>query len=123
MSGQAKPKGQDRDTNSMELTVTDAPGRQRFEAWADGKLAGFAQYIRSDDLMVFTHMEVEPEFEGRGIGGALARAGLDDAAARKLRVRPLCPFIAGWIARHPDYKRLTGAAHQEAAHQEDGGTA
>ena len=66
-----------------------------------------------DDVIVFTHTEVEPEFEGRGVGGALARAALDDAAARKLTVRPLCPFIAGWIARHPDYEYLTEAAREE----------
>jgi uncharacterized protein len=60
---------------------------------------------------------VEPEFEGHGVGGALARTALDEAAARKLSVRPLCPFIAGWISRHPDYQHLVADGH------EGGGTA
>jgi uncharacterized protein len=91
----------------MNLTVTDAPGQQRFEAWIDGKLAGFASYTRSDGVIEFPHTEVDPGFEGRGVGAALARAALDDAAARGARVRASCPFISAWIARHPEYQRLS----------------
>ncbi len=90
----------------MNLTVTDARDRRRFEVWVDGKLAGFADYIRCDDVIVFPHTEVDPAFEGQGVGGALARAALDDAAARGKAVRALCPFMAGWIARHPAYEHL-----------------
>ncbi len=93
----------------MTLKVTDAGDRQRFEAFVDGKLAGFADYIRCDDVIVLPHTEVEPEFEGHGVGGALARAAFDDAAARRQPVRPICPFIADWIARHPSYKHLVEA--------------
>jgi predicted GNAT family acetyltransferase len=91
----------------MNLKVADAPDRHRFEAWLDGKLAGFASYIVRDEVIVFTHTEVDPAFEGHGVGGALARTALDEAAARSVRVRALCPFIAGWIAGHPEYQHLT----------------
>jgi predicted GNAT family acetyltransferase len=91
----------------MKLTVTDAADRHRFEARIDSKLAGVATYIRRPGVIVFLHTEVELAFEGQGVGGALARAALDDAAARGDWVRASCPFIAGWIARHPDYQRLT----------------
>ena len=93
----------------MTLNVTDAPERHRFQAWADGKLAGFADYIRRDMVIVFTHTEVDPAFEGQGVGGALARAALDDAATRGERVVASCPFMADWIARHPAYERLLRA--------------
>ncbi len=94
----------------MNLTVTDAPDRQRFEAWIDGELAGFASYLRRDGLIVFPHTEVERAFQGHGVASALARAAFDDAAARGKRVRALCPFMADWIASHPDYQHLTEAA-------------
>jgi uncharacterized protein len=93
----------------MDVSVTNAPERHRFEAWADGELAGFAQYIRRDGLIVFTHTEVNPEFEGHGVGGTLAQVALDDSSAHELRVRAQCPFIAAWIERHPAYKRLLEA--------------
>ena len=93
----------------MNIKVTDAPDRHRFEAWSTASSPD-SPATCADGVIVFTHTEVDPAFEGHGVGGALARAALDEAAARGLRVRALCPFIAGWIARHPDYQHLTEAA-------------
>jgi uncharacterized protein len=42
----------------------------------------------------------------QGLGGQLARAALDDVRGRGLAVRPDCPFIRSWIAKHPDYADL-----------------
>jgi uncharacterized protein len=90
----------------MTVTVTDAPDRHRYEARVDGQLAGFAEYRKTAELVVFTHTQVEPDYEGRGIGSTLARAALDDVRRQQLPVLPRCPFIAAWIARHPDYADL-----------------
>lgn len=95
-----------------EPVVTDNPELQRFEARLDGTLAGFAEYQLTDELVVFTHTEVDPSFEGRGVGSALAKFALDKLRADGNRkALPLCPFIKGWIQRHPDYLTITyGAA-------------
>ncbi|MBO1417251.1 GNAT family N-acetyltransferase [Streptomyces sp. FH025] len=90
----------------MTLSVRDAADRNRFEAWVDDQLAGFAEYLRSDNLVVYPHTVVEPAFEGQGIGSALARAALDDARERDLPVLATCPFIKGWMLRHPEYTDL-----------------
>ncbi|MEU8920013.1 GNAT family N-acetyltransferase [Kitasatospora sp. NPDC048545] len=90
----------------MTLSVRDVEDRHRFEAWVDDELAGFAEYLRSDHLVVYPHTVVEPAFEGRGIGSALARAALDDARARDLPVLATCTFIKGWMLRHPEYTDL-----------------
>jgi uncharacterized protein len=92
---------------TTQLTVIDAEESSRFEArGGNGTLAGFLEYVRSDDLVVYPHTEVDPAFEGQGVGGTLARAALDDARARGLKVRAGCPFVAGWLVRHPEYKDL-----------------
>jgi Predicted acetyltransferase len=95
-----------------EPVVTDNPAAARFEAHLDGKLAGFAEYQLTDALMVFTHTEVDPSFEGRGVGSALARFALDQLTADGThKALPVCPFIKGWIQRHPEYLPITyGAA-------------
>ncbi|HEV2634110.1 MAG TPA: GNAT family N-acetyltransferase [Actinocrinis sp.] len=94
-----------------DITVTDAENSNRFEAHtSDGTLAGFLEYIRSDDLVIYPHTQVEPAFEGQGVGGALARVALDDARARGVKVRASCPFVAGWLVRHPEYKDLQTAS-------------
>ncbi|MFD5558720.1 GNAT family N-acetyltransferase [Streptomyces sp. NPDC059578] len=88
------------------VTVTDVPGEQRYEARLGDTLAGFAQYIRTSELIAFVHTEVDPAFEGRGVGGALVRESLDAARAAGTSVLAVCPFYSGWIARHPEYRDL-----------------
>jgi uncharacterized protein len=90
----------------MSVTVTDAPDRSRYEARVDGELAGFAEYQRRGDLVVFIHTEVDPAFEGKGVGGSIAREVLDDVRRRELRARLRCPFLAEWASRHPEYDDL-----------------
>jgi predicted GNAT family acetyltransferase len=92
----------------MAVEVNDVPEAQRYEARVDGEpeVAGIAGYIRTRELVAFVHTEVAPEYEGRGVGSALARTALDQARAANLRVLATCPFFAGWIARHPEYQDL-----------------
>ncbi|WP_322975287.1 GNAT family N-acetyltransferase [Actinacidiphila bryophytorum] len=88
------------------VTVADAPQARRYEAMAGDDLAGTAAYIRTPEVIAFIHTEVGDAYEGRGIGSALARTALDDARAQGLRVLAICPFIAGWMSRHPEYDDL-----------------
>lgn len=92
----------------MAVDVRDVPESKRYEARVEGQseIAGVAEYLRTAELIAFVHTEVPPKYEGRGVGAALARAALDEARAANLRVLAICPFFAGWIARHPDYRDL-----------------
>jgi predicted GNAT family acetyltransferase len=88
-----------------EPTVADVPERSRFEIHVDGRLAGFAGYRTKQDgtgLLVFTHTEIDDAYGGRGLGSVLVRAALDSARSRGLPVRPDCPFVRAYVARHPD---------------------
>ena len=96
--------------------VRNNPELSRFEAVDDGEVVGFAAYQLTDELIVFTHTEVDPAVEGRGIGSLLARSALDDVrAAGDRRVLPLCPFVKAWIGRHPDYVDLVYGAPASTA--------
>jgi hypothetical protein len=94
------------------VTVFDVPEWGRFEIHVDGKLAGFAAYRIGPGTITFTHTEIDDAYGGRGLGGTLARAALDAARARGLRVVPECPFIRRWIGRHEDYQDLVRAAEK-----------
>lgn len=89
-------------STETRVEVHDNPAEARYEAWADGKLAGFARYRLDDGQITFTHTEIDRAHEGAGLGSQLAHAALDDARARRLRVVPLCPFVASYVRRHPD---------------------
>ena len=81
------------------------PGNSRFSATTDGGEAELA-YMRDGKRITFTHTGVPPESEGRGIGGALAKAGLEYARSEGLEVRPMCPFVADFVKRNPEYQLL-----------------
>jgi predicted GNAT family acetyltransferase len=88
------------------IQITENDGRHRFEAVLDGEVAGFVSYRREDDRVVLVHTEVDPRFEGKGVGSALARGVLDRLRDEGVVVVPECEFIAGWIEKHPDYADL-----------------
>ncbi|MEU6657506.1 GNAT family N-acetyltransferase [Streptomyces sp. NPDC046821] len=70
----------------------------------DGKALGYIQYFVLDapeTALVPVHTIVEPENEGRGIAGSLARELYSMAAREGIAVAPLCPFVVKWAARHP----------------------
>jgi uncharacterized protein len=90
----------------VSTEVINNEAGQRYEIHVDGALAGFAEYRLRPDALVFTHTEIFDEYEGQGLGGKLARGALDDARTRGARVRPLCPFMAAYIDRHPAYQDL-----------------
>ena len=86
--------------------VRDNPDRHRFEIdLGDGAFA-FAEYTLPEGKIMFTHTEVPPEHEGKGVGSALIRAGLAAARERGLKVIPICPFFAAYIQKHPDEQDL-----------------
>jgi uncharacterized protein len=93
----------------VDLDVTDAPERRRYEGRLDGELAAIAEYRVADGLVTFIHTEVMPEFEGKGVASALVRSALEDVRAHGRRVRAVCPFVAGYVERHSDaYGDLLG---------------
>jgi uncharacterized protein len=92
------------------LRVVDEPLRQRYEARIGERVVGFAEYRTVHGRLVLFHTEVDPAFEGRGVGGRLASGTLDDIRARGLRVRVKCPFIRAFMDRHPEYRDLATEA-------------
>ena len=93
-----------------EIRVADNPEKRRYEALVDGAIAGCVFYQQREGELALVHTEVADEFEGQGVGSRLAAGTLDDIRARGLRIRPLCPFIAGYIERHPEYRDLVAVA-------------
>jgi predicted GNAT family acetyltransferase len=91
-----------------DVSVIDNPKAHRYEIWFDGAQAGFARYRLEDGVTVFLHTEIDPAFEGHGLGSRLASGALDDVRAHGRSVVALCPFIASYIRHHPQYADLTG---------------
>lgn len=94
---------------SLAVEVVHNAAQHRFEVSQEGHLAEL-DYQRVGNEIIFTHTGVPAALEGRGIGGALAKAGLTYARDNSLEVVPLCPFIKGYIERKPEYQPLVKQA-------------
>jgi predicted GNAT family acetyltransferase len=97
----------------MSAEVRDAPEAERYEIHADGALAGFVEYRRRPGLIAFTHTEIDDAREGQGLASTLIRQALDEARAEGLAVLPFCPFVNGYITRHPEYADLVPDGFRE----------
>ncbi len=94
------------DLNIDKLEVIHNPTENRFEAFIDGNLAKL-DYILDDETIVMTHVGVHPDHRGRGVAGRITQVALEYAKEKSLRVIPMCPYIASYIRRHPEYAELT----------------
>ena len=81
--------------------VIDNAAEHRFEVRLGDDVA-FAEYRLKPGQIVLPHTVVPPAFEGKGVASALARYAFAQARARSLAVIPTCPFMAGWVKKHPE---------------------
>ena len=92
----------------MNDKVSNNAAQHRFELEVDGHIAA-AYYKRAGDVITFEHTEVPAELGGKGIGSKLVKGALDQVRADGLKVVAQCPFVKGWIGKHPDYAGLLKA--------------
>ncbi|HUE80143.1 MAG TPA: GNAT family N-acetyltransferase [Sphingomicrobium sp.] len=95
------------------LTVRDNPDRRRFEIDLGDGIFAIAEYTLPEGKIMFTHTEVPPAHEGKGIGTLLIKAGLAAARERQLQVIPICPFFARYIQGHPEEQDLLEPSYRK----------
>jgi predicted GNAT family acetyltransferase len=72
-----------------------------------GKYIPKIEYIKTNNGEIYlTHTEVSTALEGQGIGSELTEKTLMDIERQGLRLVPLCPFVAGYIQKHPEWRRI-----------------
>lgn len=95
-----------REDDALNVEVRNDPEDRQFTVEVDGRAVGKAEYRLRGDTYLFIHTEVDPEFQGRGVANRLARAALDDVRQQGRTLVALCPFIAAYIKRHPEYDEI-----------------
>lgn len=80
--------------------------QDRYELWLGGRRIGLLSYRDRGDRRLLLHTEITPECEGRGYGTRLVHDVLVDAHAHAVEIVPLCPFVAAYVARHPEDEDL-----------------
>src|SRR3954465_14410156 len=90
----------------MDSTIIDNPELERYEIRVSDEVGGFVQYRRREGLIAFIHTEIDSRFEGQGLASQLIAAVLGEARSAGVAVLPFCPFVNGYISRHPEYVDL-----------------
>lgn len=91
--------------NTPEYPFTFNQQNHHFELEVEGHIA-FIEYSMNGDIIILPHTEVPAALEGRGIGKILAEKTLQYIEEKGWKVVPLCPFVKGYIQRHPEWERI-----------------
>ena len=91
------------------VEVTNNTAKSRFEVVLGGDTA-FAEYHLRPGKIILPHTVVPPAFEGKGVASALARYAFGYAREHGLQVIPTCPFMAGWVKKHPEVHDIVDAS-------------
>ncbi len=93
------------ETNTRNYTLVDNEKKKQFELDI-GERIGRIEYIKTKDKIYLTHTEVPPELKGKGIATSLVKQTLEWIEDNDFTLVPLCPFVAMYIKRHPEWKKL-----------------
>lgn len=81
------------DLHRYEFRIADPPPRIEYR-------------ISRSGIIYLNHTEVPPGMEGKGVASELVHAALRDIDRRGMKLVPMCPYVAAYIRRHPEWKRL-----------------
>lgn len=74
---------------------------------AEQKVIGEESYLDVDadgrPQRIFHHTFVSEEYSGQGLASSLVRAAMDDLTSAGFDVVPVCPYVAAWLPKHPEY--------------------
>lgn len=89
----------------MAHQVINNTEKNQYEMHIPPYTALIAYTMRSNEIVLY-HTEVPEALEGQGIGSELVLQALEDIEKTGYRLIPLCPFVAAYIKRHPEWRRL-----------------
>jgi len=92
----------------MNPEVLHNASAHRYEIRIGDELAGHTVAEPTEDpgVILFPHTEIAEAFEGKGLASVLVQGALDDIRERGLRIKVTCPYILGWLPKHPEYEDL-----------------
>lgn len=91
-----------------DTVIHDETGSRFVLLRGDEELGEAVYETRDDGGIVFTHTEIKPEIQERGLGSQLVGGALDQLrTSTDVRVGATCPFVRNYLAEHPEYEDLT----------------
>lgn len=77
----------------IEVVQENGSIRGQFTAYFDSNEAGHMTYTWvNDDKFIIDHTDVEPAYNGKGVGKEMLLKAVEYARMNQLKIIPLCPF-------------------------------
>jgi predicted GNAT family acetyltransferase len=83
--------------------------RSRFEIVVDGVVVGKTYYRENSGRRTFTHTEVDPAQQGKGLATQLIEFALAATRDADLRIAAECPTVTAYLSRHNEYDDIVDA--------------
>jgi len=85
--------------------------QKRYEFHLNGLKPRVEYILTKDNKVYLTHTEVPRELEGKGIASALVKATLAEVEKSGRQLVPLCPYVAQYIKKHPEWSKLVAPGY------------
>lgn len=67
------------------------------------QIASMSYVFAGEKKFIIDHTIVNPEYEGKGLGKMLVKAGVDFAREKGFKIIPLCPYANAVFKKTPEY--------------------
>ena len=89
----------------LEVTQKNRETKGEFIATFDGKKAGLMTYSwAGDDKIIIDHTEVEPSYNGKGVGKEMVYKAVEFAREKGIKILPLCPFAKAMFQKNEEIR-------------------
>lgn len=97
------------------MKITNNKAEHQFEVVLDGKKAELVYRLKKNTLFLL-HTFVPEELRGNGVATALATDALEYAKSKSYRLAVLCPFVAAYVKKHPEWYALYDPNYHQGKH-------
>lgn len=89
-----------------EYELINNTDKNQYEFHIEGYIPKIEYIISENGEIYLTHTEVPIKLEGQGIGTQLVEKALKDIKEKQYKLVPLCPFVATYIKKNPEWKKI-----------------
>ena len=91
-------------TDKTGAPTTVTAESDRYTIAIEGNEVGNAEFTDRGNQRVFTHTEVDDDYEGRGLATILISEALQETRDSGLRIVAKCPMVANYVEKHDEFK-------------------
>ena len=89
----------------LEIKQINRETKGEFVATLNGQKAGLMTYSwAGDEKIIIDHTQVQPAFNGKGVGKELVYKAVEFAREKNLKILPLCPFAAAMFKKNEEIR-------------------